>query len=67
MNNPTKRTYWLAEKVPGSPYHEFTATRKITCEVTGQMADGALIWTDVETGKQYFCFRLLGVYYFHTW
>lgn len=65
MNKPTKRTYWLAEFISGSPCHEWTATRKITCEVTGQMSDGTLVWTEVETGEQYFCFRMLGTYYFY--
>lgn len=57
-----KRTYWLAEP-NHDKYNTFRAVRKITCEVVGEFTNGTKIWQD-ETGEQYYCFRLLGVYYF---
>lgn len=38
--------------------------RKITCEVTGEMVDGTKIWTDIESGEQYWLTRMLGKYMF---
>ena len=60
----TKRTYWLI-KINDDAFHSWTLVQKITCEVSGQMEDGSLVWTDIETGEQYFCSRLLGHYYFY--
>jgi hypothetical protein len=57
-----KRTCWLAEKQKDG---QFYPTRKITCEVTGEMDTGTKVWTEISTGEQYFCFRLLGIYYFY--
>ena len=45
--------------------NSWTCHEKITCEVTGEMADGAKVWTDIETGEQYFLTRMLGKYYFY--
>ena len=64
VKKPTKRTYWMIT-INNDYCHSWTLVRKITCEVTGQMASGALVWTDVETGEQYFCSRMLGHYYFY--
>jgi hypothetical protein len=60
----TKRTYWLMEqfKINGKLYN--VASRKITCEVTGEMSDGTKVWTDTETGHQYCCGRVSGHWYF---
>lgn len=59
-----KRTYWKAELNEYSEYGGFVANEKITCEVYGEMDDGTKVWQDVNDGKFYFCFRMLGVYYF---
>ena len=45
--------------------NQWTPTEKITCEVTGEMSNGAKVWTDVETGEQYFLTRMLGEYMFY--
>ena len=61
-----KRTAMLIVKGKlGEHGQEWIPTRKITCEVTGEMNDGAKVWTDVETGEQYFLARLLGKYMFY--
>lgn len=64
LSRPTRRTYMLIE-FNHDRYNTFREVRKITCEVTGEMAQGPKVWTDVETGKQYFCSRMLGHYYFY--
>lgn len=64
LKRPTRRTYWLI-KFNNDWRHSFDAVRKITCEVTGEIANGVKVWTDVETGEQYYCSRLLGTYYFY--
>ena len=46
------------------PGNETIICENITCEVTGEMSDGSKVWTDIKTGKQYFCFRILGKYGF---
>ena len=46
-------------------HNQWTPTEKITCEVTGEMSNGAKVWTDVETGEQYFLTRMLGKYMFY--
>ena len=46
-------------------HNQWTPTEKITCEVTGEMSNGAKVWTDVETGEQYFLTRMLGEYMFY--
>ena len=56
-----KRTYWKVEQLEGG---QWTASEKITCEVTGEMNDHTKVWTEIKTGKQYFCFRMKGIYYF---
>lgn len=56
------RTYWLAEPL-NTHDGQFIARRKITCRVVGEWASGSKIWMD-EAGEQYYCFRLLGIYYF---
>ncbi len=45
-------------------YGQWIPTEKITCEVTGEMSDGVKVWTDVETGEQYYLTRMLGKYMF---
>ena len=60
-----KRTATLIVKKEGSKYGEWIPVRKITCEVTGEMNDGAKVWTDIETGEQYFLTRMLGHYMFY--
>ena len=37
----------------------------ITCEVTGEMSDGAKIWTDISCGGQFFLGRAAGRFYFY--
>lgn len=37
----------------------------ITCEVTGVMNSGEKVWTDIKTGEQYYCLRMLGRYMFY--
>ncbi len=44
---------------------QWTAGEKITCEVTGEMDDGTKVWSDIETGEQWFLMRMLGRYYFY--
>lgn len=57
-----KRTLPLVEMVG---VEEFRVVRKITCRVTGQMADGTMVWTD-ENDEQYFCFKVARHYcFFH--
>lgn len=46
-------------------HNQWIPTEKITCEVTGEMSNGAKVWTDVETGEQYFLTRMLGEYMFY--
>ena len=46
-------------------HNKWIPTEKITCEVTGEMSNGAKVWTDVETGEQYFLTRMLGEYMFY--
>lgn len=55
----TRRTYWLVERV-GDTY---AATRRIRCEVIGEMSDGSKVWED-STGEQYFAIRADGSWYF---
>lgn len=43
----------------------YTMIGRITCQVTGEMSDGAKVWTDEETGEQYFLGRIGGFYYFY--
>lgn len=45
--------------------HSWECHEKITCEVTGEMDTGTKVWTDIETGEQYFLTRMLGKYYFY--
>ena len=45
-------------------HHSWTCHEQITCEVTGEMNSGAKVWTDIESGEQYFLSRLFGKYYF---
>jgi len=49
----------------GNGNHEWLPVRKITCEVTGEMDTGEKVWTDLETGEQYFCCRMLGHWMFY--
>lgn len=56
-----KRTCWKLKHLDNG---QWTAEEKITCEVTGEMNDNTKVWTETETKKQYFCFRIKGVYYF---
>ena len=42
-----KRTHILL--VPDDKYPGFRVDRKITCQVTGEMADGTKVWTEVDT------------------
>lgn len=51
--------------VNNDKYGTWSIHEKITCEVTGEMADRSKVWTDQKTGKQYFLLRMLGHYYFH--
>lgn len=60
-----KRTYWVLEKTDDPQYMGWKTTKKITCEVSGEMVDGTKVWTDYETGEQYWCTRILGKYYFY--
>ena len=59
-----KRTYFLCVKQKDGQY---IPTRKITCEVTGEMNDKqkTKVWTDIETGEQYWCSRICGHYMFY--
>ena len=43
---------------------EWKEYEPITCEVVGEMDTGTKIWQDIETGKQYFAWRIFGKYYF---
>ena len=56
-----KRT---APKVKWLEGNQWTAGEKITCEVTGEMDTGTKVWTDIESGEQYFLSRMFGQYYF---
>ena len=38
--------------------------KPITCECTGEMDTGTKVWTDIETGEQYFLTRINGKYSF---
>ena len=49
---------------PESKYGAWIVYDKITCEVSGEMDTGEKVWTELETGEQYFCTRMLGTYYF---
>ena len=42
----------------GAQTGEWVATEMITCEVTGEMDTGEKVWTDIETGEQYFLTRM---------
>lgn len=46
-------------------HNQWIPAEKITCELTGEMADGSKVWTEVETGEQYFLTRMLGKYMFY--
>ena len=46
-------------------HNQWIPTEKITCEVTGEMSNGAKVWIDIETGEQYFLTRMLGEYMFY--
>ena len=46
-------------------YWTWKADKKITCECTGEMDTGAKVWTDTESGEQYFLTRLNGRYSFY--
>lgn len=60
-----KKTAILIVKDKKDEYgQQWIPTRKITCEVTGEMSDGAKVWTDIESGEQYFLTRMLGKYMF---
>ena len=69
-----KRTAWKLEELPANEADcgmrstnygfTWTATEKITCEVTGEMDTGTKVWTDIKTGEQYFMFRMQRISYF---
>ena len=44
---------------------EWLAGCLITCELTGEMDNGAKVWTDIEDGEQYFLTRIKGRYMFY--
>lgn len=57
-----KRTAMRIVKVENTD--EWKEDKKITCECTGEMDTGAKVWTDIESGEQYFLTRLNGKYMF---
>ena len=57
-----KRTAYL--NVRHEDGRQWIPSKKITCECTGEMSTGEKVWTDVETGEQYFLLRMLGKYMF---
>lgn len=58
------RKYTASKCVEDESGRGFVAGEKITCEVVGEMDTGTKVWEDVETGEQYFLFRLFGKNYF---
>lgn len=56
-----KRKYWMVEKQSDGQYKP---VKKIVCEVTGEMSDKSKVWTEIETGKQFFCCRICNHYMF---
>lgn len=54
-----------AMKVEWLEDRQWVGGEKITCKVIGKMDSGETVWEDVDTGEQYFCFRLLGTHYFY--
>lgn len=39
--------------------------KDITCEVSGEMSDGTKVWTDLESGEQYYLMRIKNKYLFY--
>lgn len=61
-----KRTGMRIVKGKNGPHgQEWLADCLVTCELTGQMDTGENVWTDIETGEQYFLTRLKGRYMFY--
>lgn len=53
-----------AQKVKIDSSGKVTFCYKITCMVTGEMCDGRKVWTDLETGEQYFLYKVSNHYIF---
>lgn len=63
-----KKTAVRVDLIPSKQYpgrYEVISREKITCEVHGEMNDGAKVWVDLKTGEQYFLMRMCGVYAFY--
>ena len=60
-----KRTLQLIKPLDEARRRNWRTVKWITCEVTGEMATGEKVWTDTQTGEQYFCMRVLNKYYFY--
>ena len=61
-----KMSAWLIVHQDDGEYSgQWIPTKKITCEVTGEMDTGTKVWTDIETGEQYFLLRMQGKYMFY--
>lgn len=63
-----KMTATRLELIPSKHYigrFEAIPHEKITCEVSGEMASGEKVWTDVATGEDYFLTRMCGKYAFY--
>lgn len=57
-----KRTATLIKQAEDG--RQWVPVKQITCEVAGEMSDGSKVWSDVDTGEQYFLTRFLGKYMF---
>lgn len=62
----TKRTAKILVRGQMTEYGQewYEIEKTATCEVTGEMSTGTKVWTEVETGEQYFLTRLDGHYNF---
>ena len=64
MQKPVTRTLRVLTYSTKPGTFPTISTNRITCEVTGEMVTGEKVWTDAETGDQYFCIRFYGQYFF---
>lgn len=54
----------VKDELMNNGYWTWKEDKKITCECTGEMDTGTKVWTDIETGEQYFLTRMNGKYMF---